>query len=732
MKHFWNPEELNNYWSISYDEQELLKIKSDISKIGFIIQLKHYKLYGIFPNGLTVAPIVFEYLSDQLGLDQKVLSSYDWKSRSCRRHKKEILVFLGIKRITDQDKKNFYQWLKTDVFLHGETTKIAYTSSIDWFKSNCIIAPSDKELKREISSVYSRFENELLKKFSGNLHPNTRKAILACLNVSEESNQMSFNKLRSDPGRIGLKTILVEIEKLKYINDCELPYDRLKSFHPKIIQRLYRRVSSEVTWEVKRHPGYIGETLLCVFLYKRREQIIDALVELLIQIIGKLTKRAEKKVVKSFIKDIRKVQGKNILLMRIAKAALENPEEMVKNVVYPIADKQKLSDIINEYKSSGKGYHDEVHKIIRASYSSHYRRMVPRILETMEFRSNNSGHRPILEALDLIKSNGGNAKRKHFDLIGSVPIEDIIKPKWYDIIVEPDNDGTERINKIDYEIAVLEVLRDKLRCKEIWVAGADKYRNPDEDVPPDFHLNREFYYGQLGITENAKAFSEELKLKLHEALDSLNRTIPSNKHVKFRHTSKKNIILSPLERQSEPININKLKGQVQSMWPMTSLLDILKETDLKVNFSSCFKTQRTSERLDKNELRKRLLLTLYGLGTNTGLKRISSGNDRVTYKELLHIRKFYVHKQAMRNAIRETANAIFRVRNTDLWGEGTTACASDSKKFGSWDQNLMTEWHIRYGGRGVMIYWHVDKKSTCILSLIHISEPTRRTPISYA
>ena len=28
----------------------------------------------------------------------------------------------------------------------------------------------------------------------------------------------------------------------------------------------------------------------------------------------------------------------------------------------------------------------------------------------------------------------------------------------------------------------------------------------------------------------------------------------------------------------------------------------------------------------------------------------------------------------------------------------------------------MTEWHIRYGGRGVMIYWHVDKHSTCIYS----------------
>ena len=61
-------------------------------------------------------------------------------------------------------------------------------------------------------------------------------------------------------------------------------------------------------------------------------------------------------------------------------------------------------------------------------------------------------------------------------------------------------------------------------------------------------------------------------------------------------------------------------------------------------------------------------------------------------------------------------NAIFAARLPEIWGEGTTACASDSKKFGAWDQNLMTEWHVRYGGRGVMIYWHVERKSACIYS----------------
>jgi TnpA family transposase len=28
----------------------------------------------------------------------------------------------------------------------------------------------------------------------------------------------------------------------------------------------------------------------------------------------------------------------------------------------------------------------------------------------------------------------------------------------------------------------------------------------------------------------------------------------------------------------------------------------------------------------------------------------------------------------------------------------------------------MTQWHLRYGGRGIMIYWHVERKSLCIHS----------------
>ncbi len=42
--------------------------------------------------------------------------------------------------------------------------------------------------------------------------------------------------------------------------------------------------------------------------------------------------------------------------------------------------------------------------------------------------------------------------------------------------------------------------------------------------------------------------------------------------------------------------------------------------------------------------------------------------------------------------------------------------ASDSTHFKAWDRNIFTEWHSRYGGRGVLVYWHIEKGSLAIHS----------------
>ena len=88
------------------------------------------------------------------------------------------------------------------------------------------------------------------------------------------------------------------------------------------------------------------------------------------------------------------------------------------------------------------------------------------------------------------------------------------------------------------------------------------------------------------------------------------------------------------------------------------------------------------------------------------------GEDDIRYA-----RRRYLSAEAARRIAIEIANATFATSpHDDLGRVGSTAVASDSTHFGSFDQNIFTEWHSRYGGRGVLIYWSVEKGSVVIHS----------------
>ena len=257
-----------------------------------------------------------------------------------------------------------------------------------------------------------------------------------------------------------------------------------------------------------RHPEPIRYTLVAAFCWQRRKEIIDGLVDLLIQMVHRIGARAERKVVKALLEDLRKVHGKTTLLYRIAEAAVGDPDGIVREVLYPIAGEQTLRDLVREFKATGPAYQKEVHTTLRSSYGSHYRRMLPPLLETLEFRSNNASHRPVIDALAFLKARR-ESKQRYFSPEEGVPIDGVVRSGWKEIVLEKDKNGVERINRINYEIAVLQALRERLRCKEIWVVGADRYRNPDEDLPADFEAKREPYYEALGQPRDADAFVAE-------------------------------------------------------------------------------------------------------------------------------------------------------------------------------------------------------------------------------
>jgi hypothetical protein len=131
----------------------------------------------------------------------------------------------------------------------------------------------------------------------------------------------------------------------------------------------------------------------------------------------------------------------------------------------------------------------------------------------------------------------------------------VVRGGWKGLVLERDKHGVERVNRINYEIAVLQALRDRLRCKEVWVAGADRSRNPDEDLPPDFEARRPEYDEALQQPRDADAFAAGLQPSLRDALGLLGGSLPRDPNVRLAERGQKRIAVARLEPQPEPANL---------------------------------------------------------------------------------------------------------------------------------------------------------------------------------
>ena len=210
----------------------------------------------------------------------------------------------------------------------------------------------------------------------------------------------------------------------------------------KFIEQFRQRCASESIRELRRHPAEIRYSMVAMFCWRRQHQLIDALVDLLLQIIHNLGARAEKRIDKRQFAEFKKVRGKARLLFKLAEATVDQPDGIIKDVVYPVVGQKTLQELVAEFKSMGFDFEREVQETMRSSYGHHYRRMLLPVLDALRFQSNNTVHRPVIEAIDILKKNRDS--RQQYYNADEVPLDGIIQKKWREIVVEQDKDGKDR------------------------------------------------------------------------------------------------------------------------------------------------------------------------------------------------------------------------------------------------------------------------------------------------
>lgn len=712
-------ERLAESWYLLPEEKVLLSNRTAHGRIGMALLLKFFQEKGCFPVNREEVPIeAVEYVARQLGVPAKTWFDLKWEGPTITRLRSEIRKWLGFREATTADAVALKTWLLDDILNQEHRMERLQDAILDRCRALHIEPHTPKRISRLLRSALQEHETNFCNNIFQSLDSTllTRLDTLLEIKPSEkgEAAWTIWQSIKAEPGKAGLESVKDAASRLKLVREIGFSNDLFKGVAPKLLERYAKRAAVEEPFELRRHTGPLRATLMLSFLHRRSEDLTDHLVDLLVETVHKMGKKAERRINAGLGEALQKAPGKMAKLYRMAKAAVDSPKGIIEKVIFPAAPEKWLLTLIQEIEKDS-GYKEKVRISLQRSYRFHYRRMVPELLNTLEFRCTNAKHQPVMHAIEILKLNLKHKGASYPEDV-QAPLKGVVPSDWMPLVVEKEG-NPHKINRIAYEICTLKALRERLRCREIWVVGSRRYRDPEEDLPQDFENRKAVYYEDLGLSMDPKSFTAALRKEMIRHLRTLDKQMPTNPKVKILR--KKNgdcrISLSPFEAQAEPESLVKLKQEVILRWSGTGLLEVLKETDLRVNFTRYLRSGTERFHLDKDTLQRRLLLCIFGLGTNTGIKSMAS-TQTADYKDLLYIRRRFFSIDGLRQAIAQVVNATLAVRLPQIWGEGTTACASDSKQFKAWDQNLLTEWHLRYGGRGVMVYWHVEKNAACIYS----------------
>src|SRR5262249_47704643 len=157
-------------------------------------------------------PAAVSYLGSLVKVDPALFAKYSWTGRSIKYHRSQIRKVYGTRPPTEDDEDRWAQWLAEEM-CPAETNRDRLAAAL---RRRCPSGkgepPSTGQVGRVVGSGCRRFDDAFAATTAGRLGPvvcGRLEDLLSRPNVLAE--------LKSDPGPLGLDTLLAEIGKLSMV-----------------------------------------------------------------------------------------------------------------------------------------------------------------------------------------------------------------------------------------------------------------------------------------------------------------------------------------------------------------------------------------------------------------------------------------------------------------------------------------------------------------------------------
>jgi TnpA family transposase len=290
-----------------------------------------------------------------------------------------------------------------------------------------------------------------------------------------------------------------------------------------------------------------------------------------------------------------------------------------------------------------------------------------------------------------------------------------VSDKWWPLLTgnKDRSAGFSRVDRRFFELCVFSNVMLELKSGDLCVPSSDHFSDYRRELVSEDEFKREvsLYGEQAGIPVEGRTFIDGLRTQLQAAAKLADDGFPDNEYLRIENGEP---VLKRLQRKPEPDGLLQLEQQLTERMADVEIVDALSDTEHWLNWTHCFGPISGHDAKLENP-RERYLITTFCYGCNLGPTQTARSVKGLDRRQVSFVNQRHITEENLNQAITRVINAYAQLPLQRVWGSGKSAAADGTK----WDldpQNLMSEYHIRYGGYGGIGYYLVADSYIALFS----------------